>query len=133
MSGQPTGRGGSLSGAIYVPGSGGASTTTTGVRPLTPKDIATMQANQAAELGAGLVGPFTPEAIKSGYASMVAQLWGVNHPNTQKWVALAQGRGWDSTTFARYLRSQPGFVNTDVGQKMRADILGVLAQVFGQR
>jgi|GEM_PF-4084495 len=109
---------------------GGGAAASEGVRKLTPKDIANMQANAAAQLGAGLTGPFTPEAEASGYASMVAQFYGVNHPAAQKWVSYAQARNWDAATFGRWLRTRPEFKSTDVGRRMTADILAVVSSIF---
>lgn len=111
---------------------GGAASTAEGVRKLTPTDIANMQANQAAQLSAGLTGPFTPEAEASGYASIAAQLYGVNHPQAQSWVATAIARGWDADTFGQWLRSKPEFGKTEVGRRMKADILALIGQVFGR-
>lgn len=112
-------------------GSGGA-TASEGVRKLTPGDIANMQANQAAQLAAGLSGPFSPEAEASGYASIAAQLYGVNHPSAQSWVKTAIARNWDADTFGQWLRSKPEFRKTEVGRKMLADILAVVGQTFGR-
>jgi hypothetical protein len=111
---------------------GGAASTAEGVRKLTPADIANMQANAAAQLSAGLTGPFTPEAKASGYASIAAQLYGVNHPSAQSWVRTAIARGWDADTFGQWLRSKPEFAKTEVGRRMKADILAVIGQVFGR-
>jgi len=125
---------GSLTGGGYVPGAGGSAgaVASEGVRKLTPEDIANMQANAAAQLAGGLTGPFTPEARASGYASIVAQLYGVNYPKAQAWASLAARRKWDQSTFSRYLRSRPEFGSTDIGKRMRADVLAVIAQTFGR-
>jgi len=128
---QPAAPGGGLSIPVFNPGSfSGAGAADTGVRKYTPGDIANMQANAAAQLGAGLTGPFTPEAEASGYASMVAQFYGVNHPAAQKWVSYAQARNWDAATFGRWLRTRPEFKSTDVGRRMTADILAVVSSIF---
>lgn len=111
---------------------GGSATATEGVRKLTAKDIANMQANAAAQLAAGLTGPFTPEAEASGYASIAAQHYGVNHPSVQSWVKMAIARNWDADTFGQYLRTRPEFRKTEVGRKMLADILAVIGQTFGR-
>ena len=103
----------------------------TGPQPLTGGDIATMRGNQLAQLGAGLAGPFTPEAVASGYASTIAGLYGTNYPAAQSWAAMAARNRWDQTTFEGWLRARPEFARTSVGQKMRADAVLVLAQVFG--
>jgi len=111
---------------------GGGAAASEGVRKLTPKDIANMQANQAAQLAAGLSGPFSPEAEASGYASIAAQLYGVNHPSAQSWVKTAIARNWDADTFGQWLRSKPEFRKTEVGRRMLADILAVVGQTFGR-
>ena len=111
---------------------GGAAAASEGVRKLTPKDIANMQANQAAQLAAGLSGPFSPEAEASGYASIAAQLYGVNHPSAQSWVKTAIARNWDADTFGQWLRAKPEFRKTEVGRRMLADILAVVGQTFGR-
>jgi len=103
----------------------------TGPTPLSPRDIATMQGNAAAQMAAGLTGPFTPEAVASGYNSTVAGLYGTNYPKAQQFVALAQRHRWDQATFERWLRSRPEFAATSVGQKMRADAITVVAQLMG--
>ena len=102
-----------------------------GVNKLTPQEIANMQFNTQAQLAAGLAGPFTAEARMSGYASTVAGLYGTNFPSAQKWVGLAMKANWDQTTFERWLRARPEFRHTSIGQKARADAQLVLAQVFG--
>lgn len=121
-----------LKGIVSGGGGGGAGTATEGIRRLTPTDIASMQANAAAQLGGGLTGPFTPEAEASGYASIAAQLYGVNHPSAQSWVKTAIARNWDADTFGQWLRAKPEFRKTEVGRRMLADILAVVGQTFGR-
>lgn len=122
---------GGLSVPAFDPSKFAGAAADTGIRKLTPQDIRTMQANQAAQMGAGLAGPFTPEAVASGYNSTVASLYGVNFPKAQQFVSLAQRNRWDQATFERWLRSRPDFASTSVGSKMRADAVTVMAQVFG--
>lgn len=149
--------GGGLSVPAFDPSRFSGAGADTGVRRLTPSDIRTMTANQAAQQGAGLIGvnrltpaelanmgfntqaqlaaglagPFTAEARMSGYASTIAGLYGANYPLAARWVGLASKANWDQTTFERWLRARPEFSHTSIGQKARADAMLVVAQVFG--
>jgi hypothetical protein len=103
----------------------------TGIKPYTPGELKALKERERQALQAKLTGPFTPEAILSGYASQVAQLYGVNHPSAEAFARHGMATKMSQTAFGQWLRSRPEFFDTEIGRKMRADALTVLAQTFG--
>lgn len=102
-----------------------------GIRPYTPGEIKALKQREKQSLDAKLTGPFTPEAILSGYAGQVATLYGPNHPEAEALARYGMEHKMSATAFSTYLRARPGFADTEVGKRMRADVLNVIAQTFG--
>lgn len=102
-----------------------------GIRPYTPAELKALKTREKQALDAKLTGPFTPEAILSGYASQVASLYGPAHPAAEAMAKHGMSNKMSATAFSTWLRSRPEFADTEIGRKMRTDALTVIAQTFG--
>jgi hypothetical protein len=103
-----------------------------GPQPLSPADIRVLVGNQGKQLGANLVGPFTPESILGGYAGQVRAWYGENYPKAERWSEMAMRSRMSEAAFGRWLRARPEFASTDKAREMRAQYMLAIAQIFGR-